>query len=89
MVSRGTDRRREFHLYAEKVRLPTLHPGDIVIMDDLSSHGGRQLIRSAIRVFAAFPPERAARTVEPVCSAQKAEAIWQTQDMDESDFITL
>ena len=39
-----------FRLYAEKVLLPTLRPGDIVIMDNLGSHKGkavRQLIRSA------------------------------------------
>jgi transposase len=38
-----------FQLYVEKVLLPTLHPGDIVIMDNLGSHKGkavRQLIRS-------------------------------------------
>jgi transposase len=38
-----------FRLYVEKVLLPTLRPGDIVIMDDLGSHRGkivRQLIRS-------------------------------------------
>ena len=39
-----------FRLYLEKVLLPTLRPGDIVIMDNLGSHKGkaaRQLIRSA------------------------------------------
>jgi transposase len=39
-----------FQLYVEKVLLPTLRPGDIVIMDNLGSHRGkavRQLIRSA------------------------------------------
>jgi transposase len=39
-----------FRLYVEKVLLPTLHPGDIVIMDNLGSHKGkavRILIRSA------------------------------------------
>jgi transposase len=39
-----------FRLYVEKVLLPTLRPGDIVIMDNLGSHRGkivRQLIRSA------------------------------------------
>jgi transposase len=38
-----------FCLYVEKVLLPTLRPGDIVIMDNLGSHKGkavRQLIRS-------------------------------------------
>ena len=39
-----------FRLYVEKVLLPTLGPGDIVIMDNLGSHRSkavRQLIRSA------------------------------------------
>jgi putative transposase len=38
-----------FRLYVEKVLVPTLRPGDIVIMDNLGSHRGaavRQLIRS-------------------------------------------
>jgi transposase len=39
-----------FRTYLEKVLVPTLKPGDIVIMDNLGSHKGkalRQLIRSA------------------------------------------
>jgi transposase len=39
-----------FTIYVEKVLLPTLRSGDIVIMDNLGSHKGkavRQLIRSA------------------------------------------
>jgi transposase len=39
-----------FRTYVEKVLVPTLCPGDIVIMDNLGSHKGkavRQLIRSA------------------------------------------
>ncbi len=38
-----------FRTYVEKVLLPTLRPGDIVVMDNLGSHKGkvvRQLIRS-------------------------------------------
>lgn len=38
-----------FHLYVEKILIPTLRPGDIVIMDNLGSHKGkaiRRLIRS-------------------------------------------
>ena len=38
-----------FRLYVEKILLPTLHPGDIVVMDNLGSHRNkivRQLIRS-------------------------------------------
>jgi transposase len=39
-----------FRTYVEKVLVPTLRPGDIVVMDNLGSHKGkavRQLIRSA------------------------------------------
>ncbi len=39
-----------FRIYVEKVLVPTLHPGDIVIIDNLGSHKGkavRQLIRAA------------------------------------------
>ena len=39
-----------FQLYIEKVLVPTLQPGDVVIMDNLGSHKGktvRQAIRSA------------------------------------------
>jgi putative transposase len=39
-----------FRIYVEKVLVPTLEPGDIVIMDNLGSHRGkaiRQAIRSA------------------------------------------
>ena len=39
-----------FRLYMENILVPTLRPGDIVVMDNLGSHKGkivRQLIRSA------------------------------------------
>ena len=39
-----------FRIYVENVLVPTLHPGDIVIIDNLGSHKGkavRQLIRAA------------------------------------------
>jgi len=39
-----------FRVYVEKVLVPTLKPGDIVIMDNLGSHKGepiRRLIRNA------------------------------------------
>jgi transposase len=41
-----------FRLYVEKVLVPTLAPGDIVILDNLSSHKGRD-IRAAIRAAGA------------------------------------
>ena len=39
-----------FQTYVEKVLVPTLRPGDVVIMDNLGSHKGkavRRLIRAA------------------------------------------
>jgi putative transposase len=41
-----------FLLYVEKVLVPTLRPGDIVIMDNLGSHKGKA-VRSAIRAAGA------------------------------------
>src|SRR5262249_13833933 len=41
-----------FQLYIEKVLVPTLRPGDIVIMDNLGSHKGKA-VRSAIRAAGA------------------------------------
>jgi transposase len=38
----------KFRLYVEKVLIPTLMPGDIVIIDNLGSHKG-QAVRRAIR----------------------------------------
>jgi transposase len=41
-----------FRLYVEKVLVPTLKPGDIVILDNLGSHKGHA-VRSAIRAVGA------------------------------------
>jgi len=41
-----------FRLYVENVLIPTLAPGDIVILDNLGSHKG-QAVRSAIRAAGA------------------------------------
>ena len=41
-----------FQLYIEKVLVPTLQPGDIVIMDNLGSHKGNA-VRRAIRAAGA------------------------------------
>jgi len=38
----------KFRAYVENALVPTLHPGDIVIMDNLGSHKGRS-VRTAIR----------------------------------------
>jgi transposase len=37
-----------FQLYVETMRVPTLRPGDIVILDNLGSHRGKA-VRRAIR----------------------------------------
>ena len=41
-----------FHLYVEKILVPTLRTGDIVIMDNLGSHKGKA-VRRAIRAAGA------------------------------------
>jgi len=41
-----------FRLYVDKVLVPTLRPGDIVIMDNLGSHKGKA-VRQAIRAVGA------------------------------------
>ena len=38
----------KFRAYVENALVPTLHPGDVVIMDNLGSHKGRP-VRTAIR----------------------------------------
>jgi DDE superfamily endonuclease len=111
-----------FRLYVEKVLVPTLRPGDIVILDNLGSHRGgivRQLIRSAgaklfflpkyspdlnpsnrslpssSTCFEKPPPEQSKPSASQSarsCSfshLRNAQAIWQTQDMDEPNFIML
>ena len=48
-----------FRAYVEQVLVPTLSPGDIVIMDNLGSHKGqavRQLIRAAGAKLFFLPP---------------------------------
>jgi len=41
-----------FRAYVEQVLVPTLNPGDVVVMDNLGSHKGRA-VRSAIRAAGA------------------------------------
>ena len=52
MAARRPDQRREVPLYVEKVLVPTLRPGDIVIIDNLGSHKGRA-VRHTIRAAGA------------------------------------
>jgi putative transposase len=42
----------KFRLYVDKVLVPTLRPGDIVVMDNLGSHKGKA-VRQAIRAAGA------------------------------------
>lgn len=48
MVHRGTDRWRELSHLCQKDLLPTLRPGDIVVMDNLCSDK-RKIVRRLIR----------------------------------------
>jgi transposase len=48
----GPINRRSFLAYVEQFLVPTLKPGDVVILDNLSSHKGA-LIRKAIRAVGA------------------------------------
>ena len=48
-----------FRIYVERVLVPTLRPGDVVVMDNLASHKGqavRQAIRSAGAHLLFLPP---------------------------------
>lgn len=58
-VLSGPINREAFEVYLEKVLAPRLRPGDIVIMDNLSSHKGkraRQLIEAAGAQLLFLPP---------------------------------
>ena len=55
----GPINRNAFEAYVEKVLVPELKPGDIVIMDNLSSHKGprvRELIEAAGASLLYLPP---------------------------------
>ncbi len=55
----GPINRDAFETYVEQVLIPELRPGDIVIMDNLSSHKGprvRELIEAAGAVLQYLPP---------------------------------
>jgi transposase len=58
-VLSGPINRNAFETYVEKVLVPELRPGDVVIMDNLSSHKGpraRQLIEAAGARLMFLPP---------------------------------
>jgi transposase len=52
VAPRQTDHGECFRLYVEKVLVPTLRPGDVVIMDNLGSHKAKA-VRHAIRAVGA------------------------------------
>ena len=69
-----------FRTYVEKVLVPTLHPGDIVIMDNLGSHKAKLFflpkyspdlnpIEQAFAKIKHFLRKAAARSVETICIA--------------------
>jgi transposase len=58
-VLSGPINRDAFEAYVEKVLAPELRPGDIVVMDNLSSHKGpraRQLVEAASARLLFLPP---------------------------------
>ena len=58
-VLSGPINRGAFETYVEKILIPERRPGDIVIMDNLSSHkgqGARQLIEAAGAALLFLPP---------------------------------
>jgi transposase len=58
-VLSGPINRDAFEVYVEKVLVPELRPGDIVVMDNLSSHKGprtRELIEAAGASLLFLPP---------------------------------
>lgn len=59
MVLDGPINRLAFQAYVEQVLVPELRPGDIVVMDNLSSHKGpqvRQMIEAAGATLMFLPP---------------------------------
>lgn len=55
----GAINRNAFEVYVEKVLVPALRPGDVVIMDNLSSHKGprvREMIEAAGAGLLYLPP---------------------------------
>ncbi len=59
MVLDGPMNRVAFHAYIEQVLVPTLHPGDTVILDNLPAHKGaavRRAIEAAGATLCYLPP---------------------------------
>jgi len=63
MTIEGATNSEVFYQYVQKILLPTLNPGDIVVMDNLSAHKSsktRELIESVgaqIRFLPAYSPD--------------------------------
>ena len=63
MTIEGATNSEVFYQYVQKILLPTLNPGDIVVMDNLSAHKSsktRELIESVgaeIRFLPAYTPD--------------------------------
>lgn len=65
-----------FRLYVDKVLVPTLRPGDIVVLDNLGSHKNKA-VRQAIRAAGArlfFPAQILARPQSNRAALRQAEA---------------
>jgi len=59
-----------FRLYIDKVLIPTLHPGDIVIMDNLGSHRSiavRRALRARRMALLLCEPRLSMMTMSPGC----------------------
>jgi transposase len=52
MGSRWSNQRRKLPAYADQILVPTLKPGDVVILDNPGSHKGKA-VRRAIRAIGA------------------------------------
>lgn len=76
MVLDGPINGRAFHAYVEQVLVPELRPGDIVILDNLSSHKGgkvRHAIEQAGASLLFLPPYSPDfNPIEPAFSKTKA-----------------
>jgi len=59
MMLDGAVNRRAFEAFVQKILVPTLRPGDLVVLDNLSSHKGERtpaLIRAAQAEVVYLPP---------------------------------
>ena len=63
MIIEGTTNTEVFHAYVGEVVLPTLHPGDIVVMDNLGAHKKERILalieqgRAEVRFLPAYSPD--------------------------------